>query len=195
VLVTPADDGRIAATISQCPFTDGMAAGMRMPRKTTLRLWQRAFQDRRAARIGLPPVEVGIVGMPGEVAIMTAPDSLPGFEVLIRESSEMPSDYPRAIPARVMFDIPGYIPGKRAADITSPLFVCICEHDSVTPAKQTRKLVMRAPRGESRTYTAGHFDIYVGEASETVIQDQLAFLQRVVPVAPEPSVEVKDLTA
>jgi hypothetical protein len=45
------------------------------------------------------------------------------------------------------------------------------------------------------TYAAGHFDIYAGEAFETVIRDRLALLRRVVPVAPEPSVEVRDLTA
>lgn len=192
VLITAADDAHIAATISQCPFTDGMAAGMRMPRGTMLKLWRRAFQDRRAARRGLPPVEVGIVGSPGDVAIMTAPDSLPGFDALIKESAEIPDVWPHRVPARVMFSIPGYIPGKQAAKIVSPLLVCICEHDSVTPAKQTQKLVAQAPRGEARTYDAGHFEIYLGEKFETVIRDQIDFLERVVPISAPEGAAAKD---
>src|SRR5690349_3794769 len=36
--------------------------------------------------------------------------------------------------------------------------------------------------GEVRLYPEGHFDIYVGEPFERVVADQIAFLQRHVPV-------------
>jgi hypothetical protein len=36
----------------------------------------------------------------------------------------------------------------------------------------------KAPRGEIKVYREGHFDIYVGEAFDRVVADQLAFLDK-----------------
>jgi len=36
----------------------------------------------------------------------------------------------------------------------------------------------RAPRGTVKRYDEGHFDIYVGDAFERVVADQLDFLDR-----------------
>jgi len=36
---------------------------------------------------------------------------------------------------------------------------------------------------ETKRYPYGHFDIYVGKPYEEVTADQLAFLQRVAPIA------------
>jgi len=58
---------------------------------------------------------------------------------------------------------------------------CVCEHDSVAPARPTLRHARRAPRGEIRLYPDGHFDIYVAEPFERVVKDQLAFLARHVP--------------
>ncbi|MGW4214494.1 SDR family NAD(P)-dependent oxidoreductase [Lentzea sp. NPDC004789] len=44
-----------------------------------------------------------------------------------------------------------------------------------------------APRREVRLYAEDHFDIYLGEAFERVVADQLAFLTRHVPVTPAPA--------
>ncbi|MFI6958559.1 alpha/beta hydrolase [Nocardia sp. NPDC050408] len=180
VTVTAADDPRIAATIAQCPFTDGFAAGKRMPFFTLLRLMGRAVQDWCAARRGKEPVRVEVVGEPGEVAVMTAPDSKPGFDLLIADSGL--TNWRSQVPARVMFQVPRYIPGRRAKDVRTPILFCICDGDSVTPSGETDRYAAQAVHGEVRHYRAGHFDIYVGEPFETVIRDQIRFLERNVPV-------------
>jgi poly(3-hydroxyalkanoate) synthetase len=72
-------------------------------------------------------------------------------------------------------------PGRKAKNITCPVLFCICETDTVAPAGPTKKYAGTAPRGEIRFYADGHFDIYVGDAFERVITDQLAFLRRHVP--------------
>ena len=42
----------------------------------------------------------------------------------------------------------------------------------------TRRYAATAPRGEVKLYPEGHFDIYVGDAFERVIADQLDFLDK-----------------
>jgi dienelactone hydrolase len=180
VLVTAASDPDVAAAIVQCPFSDGIVAARAMPMLTSVRLMLRAFKDVVEARRGHPSVRVPIVGAPGEVAIMSSPDSIDGLRA-IHEASGVPFEIPQ-IPARFMFQIPGYRPGLRAAEITAPLLVCVCERDKVTPARTTEKLASRAARGEVKRYDVGHFDIYVGSWFETLSNDQLEFLERHVPV-------------
>ena len=59
--------------------------------------------------------------------------------------------------------------------------MAVCERDTVAPAAQTQKHVAKARKGEIKLYDTGHFDIYVGDAFERNVTDQLAFLSRHVP--------------
>jgi hypothetical protein len=63
------------------------------------------------------------------------------------------------------------------------MLVCACEGDSVAPPGPTLTYARRSERCELKVYPYGHFDIYVDEPFEVVIEDQLAFLARVVPTA------------
>ncbi|MET0283287.1 MAG: alpha/beta fold hydrolase [Polyangiales bacterium] len=73
-------------------------------------------------------------------------------------------------------------PGKNLKHVRAPILVCVCENDSVAPAKSTVAHARRAPRAELKLYPYNHFVIYRGEPFERVFADQLAFLQRVVPL-------------
>ncbi|EUA53833.1 alpha/beta hydrolase domain protein [Mycobacterium intracellulare 1956] len=46
------------------------------------------------------------------------------------------------------------------------------------PAAATLRHAARAPRGEVKLYPEGHFAIYVDDAFERVVADQLAFLDK-----------------
>lgn len=70
-----------------------------------------------------------------------------------------------------------------------PILFGVCETDSVAPARATLRHARRAPHGEIKLYPEGHFDIYVGNAFERVVADQLRFLSTHVPVAPTDSTE------
>ncbi|WNZ07357.1 alpha/beta fold hydrolase [Streptomyces sp. 11x1] len=179
VLVTAADDPGIAAVISQCPFTDGQAAGKAMPKLTALKLMGKAFQDVIAARLGREPVRIDGMGRPGTVAVMSSPDALPGFEALLAASGLDQANL--AVPARVMFEIATYMPGKSAEKIGCPALFAVCDRDSVAPAKTTIRHLSKAPWGTVKRYDVGHFDIYVGEVFERVVSDQVAFLTANVP--------------
>ncbi len=73
-------------------------------------------------------------------------------------------------------------PGKKLSQLRSPMLVCVCEHDSVAPPGPTLRYARAAPQCETRVYPYGHFDIYTDEPFDLMTADQLAFLQRVVPV-------------
>ena len=178
VLVTGAEDHRVAAVVSQCPFTDGLASGLRIPPLTSARVTARGVRDLVGSRLGRAPRTVPTYGKPGEVAMMTAPDSEPGILSLLPDGAHVEKD----VLARAALGVMGYFPGRRAKDIQAPLHVAVCEQDTVAPAGRTKKHVAKAPRVEVKAYDAGHFEIYVGEWFERNVTDQLDFLSRHVPV-------------
>ena len=48
--------------------------------------------------------------------------------------------------------------------------------DSVTPPAQTLRYARTALRGVIKRYDAGHFDFYIGEPFEALVNDQVEFL-------------------
>lgn len=177
VLATAAEDARVAAVISQCPFTDGLASSLATEPLVSLRLSALAVADRIGALFGARPILVPLAGRPGTVAFMTSADSWDGYHRLMPPGAPSRDE----IAARFALDIIRYYPGRRTPRIQAPVLFCVCDPDSVAPAKRTLAHARRAPRHEIKRYPHGHFDIYVGEAFEQVVNDQLDFLQRTVP--------------
>jgi pimeloyl-ACP methyl ester carboxylesterase len=85
---------------------------------------------------------------------------------------------PNEVAARIAMKVITYRPGRLTARISCPILFCVCETDSVAPAVPTLRYAAKAPRGEVRTYPEGHFAIYVDDAFERVVADQLAFLDK-----------------
>lgn len=178
VLHTAARDARIAAVISQCPFTDGLASSLAIPPLTSAKVTARAVRDAIRGRLGREPLMVPTYGLPGSTALMTAPDSAAGVEALIPEGSDIRSE----VAARFALDIIRYHPGRDARRITAPVHFAVCEDDSVAPTKATLRHAAKAPRGEVRMQSGGHFDIYVGDDFERNVTQQLDFLEAHVPL-------------
>lgn len=65
--------------------------------------------------------------------------------------------------------------------MTVPLFAAVCTHDTVAPSRTSLRYLRRAPRAEVKEYDHGHFEIYLGDAFEEVVADELDFLGRHVP--------------
>ncbi len=82
------------------------------------------------------------------------------------------------VAARIGVKILSYRPGRLAAKVTCPILFCVCESDSVAPSGPTRRYAATAPRGQIKLYPEGHFEIYVGDAFERVVADQLDFLEK-----------------
>jgi dienelactone hydrolase len=164
----------VAAVVAQCPFTDGIASARTIPPLTIARITGRAVRDLAASRLGKAPVMVPTAGRPGEVALMTTPDAYPGYLRLVPEGATMRNE----VAARIGLKLLAYRPGRLAAKVPCPILFCVCEADSVAPASPTRRYAATAPRGEIKLYPEGHFDIYVDDAFERVVADQLGFLDK-----------------
>jgi pimeloyl-ACP methyl ester carboxylesterase len=156
-------------------ITDGVASALAIWNPLiTPRITARAVRDVVAARLGRPPVMVPTAGKPGKVALMNTPDAYAGYLKLIPEGVAAPNE----VAARIGLRFIAYRPGRLATKISCPILFCVCETDSVAPAGATLRYAAKAPRGEVRTYPEGHFAIYVDDALERVVADQLAFLDK-----------------
>jgi fermentation-respiration switch protein FrsA (DUF1100 family) len=174
VLELAAKEDGIAAVVAQCPMTDGLQASLMTPPKTVAKLSRAALQDQARALAGKPPKLIKAAGYPGELAVMSTPDTVPGMESITPPDSL----WVNAIAARVGLKIPLFRPGRHAAKIVCPLLICLCEKDALVSVKATEKVAEEAPQAELARYPIGHFDIYTGEWFERAVSRQAEFLAR-----------------
>lgn len=164
----------LLAAVSQCPFTDGLASARALGPAASLKLLPLVARDLAAMARRAAPVTLPLAGPPGSLALMNAPDALPGYQALI------PPGLPfvNAAAARVVPTIARYRPGKAARKVAMPILFCVSNHDTVTPPEQTLRYARTAPHGVIKTYDAGHFAFYLGEPFEQLVTDQVEFLTR-----------------
>lgn len=179
-IVTAANDPRIAASISQCPFTDGPASFRKIAPLMSARLGIAALRDLLATATRREPVRVKVAARPGEVGLMSS-DDIEAVLLLLEASGLTEAEYRNAVPARIALAVPLDRPGRSTKRLTRPALFIVCDRDQVAPAPATLRHVARAPRGEIRRYDSGHFDIYIGDDFERIVQDELRFLQKHVP--------------
>jgi dienelactone hydrolase len=177
VIAEAADDPRIAAVISQAPAVDGLAALIEVARyagpRTLLRLGGLGARDAIRGALGRAPLRVPIVGPPGSLAAITAPDAEPGFMRIAGPT------FRNEFCARAVLDAARNRPTTRAADLPCPVLFQIADRDSIAPPAAVEKAAWEATgRAEVRRYPLGHFDVYVGEGFERAVADQLHFLRR-----------------
>jgi pimeloyl-ACP methyl ester carboxylesterase len=171
VLAVAATDPRIAAVISQVPFTDSIPTLMAVPLRNTVRLFVAGLRDQVGAWLGHPPRLVPAVGEPGTLAAMTAPEAQPGFDAMVAVNSKWRNEFA----ARLMLRFGFYRPGRKSARLNMPLLICVGDADQTTPPAPAVKAAERAPSAELRRYPYGHFDMYHDPQARA---DQVAFLQR-----------------
>ncbi|MBE2317904.1 alpha/beta hydrolase [Solirubrobacter sp. CPCC 204708] len=169
-----ASDPNIGAVVLQCAMVDGLQAAMKLPPKSTAKLAKVALQDELGSRLGRKPKYVPAVGRPGELAMMTTEDAVPGFDSLTPEGST----WVNAVAARLGLWIGTYRPAKHAASITCPILVALCEQDTLVSNEALEKVAEAAPQGELVRYPIGHFEIYNGEWFERAVTRQAEFLAR-----------------
>lgn len=178
VLVTGTRNPQVKAVIAQCPFTDGVASALAMDTWTSLKLSVLALADIVGSWFGRQPVYVPLAAAPGELAMMNAPDVEPGYLTLVPDGFGFRNE----VAARIVLGIFMHAPGRIARALQVPALLCVCDSDSVAPAAATLKHAAQMPMGEVKRYPVGHFDIYTGSGFEQVVNDQLEFLKRQLPV-------------
>lgn len=176
VVTVAAGDAQIAAVIAQAPFADGVAQLRSSPPRVSARMTVDALRDAVGAAFGRPPVTVAATGPPGGYAVMTAPEAEPGFRAIVGADSRRSEE----VAARVMLHVGLWRPVSDARRVACPVLVCVCDRDETTPPAPAAQMARNAPRGEVVHYPIGHFDIYVGDAFERAVTDQVEFLRRVL---------------
>ena len=170
----------LRAAVAQCPFTDGLASALALGPIASLKLAPVLARDLAAMVLGRAPVMIPLAGAPGSLALMNAPDALPGYEALLPADTTFRNE----VAARVAPTIMAYRPGRAARKVDFPILFCVSNTDTVTPPAQTLRYARTAPHGEIKRYDAGHFDFYIGEAFEELVRDQVEFLARQLHPAP-----------
>jgi fermentation-respiration switch protein FrsA (DUF1100 family) len=174
VIEVAAADPRVAAVVSQCPFTDGLATLPALGAASVARLTREGIIDVLRAVRSRPPHYVAAAGAPGTTAVMTTPDALGGMEALVPTESR----WENRVAARITLRVGIYRPGLAAARVACPALYCLCDDDLLAPAERSATLAGRGPRAEVKRYPVGHFDIYLGEPWERAVSDQTEFLRR-----------------
>lgn len=173
------EDHRLAAAIAQCPFTDGVASALAGDPLLNAKVTMAALRDWGRALTRSEPLYLPNAARPGAIAFMNAPDALPGMLALTQSDG----DFDNRLTARSAIDVLLYGPGRKVSQITCPVYVALCDPDTVAPNKPAARQLSRARQAEVRTYPVGHFDIYLGQPFETAVADYLAFLAKHVPTS------------
>jgi uncharacterized protein len=177
VIPVAAEDGRVAAVVSQVPVVDGLAALVQIGRyagpMTLLRLTALGARDAVRALVRREPLRLPVVGPPGTIGAMTTPDAEPGYRAIAGPT------WRNEFCARAALDAASNRPITRAADLPCPVLFQIADRDAIAPPEAVEKAAWNATgRAEVRRYPLGHFDVYVGDGLERAIADQLHFLRR-----------------
>ncbi|OBH47619.1 alpha/beta hydrolase [Mycobacterium mantenii] len=176
VLAVGAADGRVAAIVSQCPFTDGLATMSALGGKTVMRAGVAGLRDQLRALRRDAPYYIPAIAPPGSLGIITKEEVQSDWTAILEQSVDV--QWVNRVAGRVALRIGMYRPGLKAAKLPCPALFCIADQDSVVPAGRTAKLAARGPRNEVKHYPVRHFEIYVGEAWERAVADQTEFLVR-----------------
>src|SRR3954464_2109137 len=129
VIEAAARDRAVPAVVSQCPFTDGLAATRAASRRSLARAVVPALRDELARVRRKPPVLVPLVGPHGSAALMTSPDSESGYRALIPPGV----GFENGVSARFINHVGRYRPGRSARKVNAPILFCLCDAHAVAP--------------------------------------------------------------
>ncbi len=169
-------DKRVAAVVAQAPAMDNVATVFRLLEYAgfgqLMKLTWLGIIDQLRSLLGLSPRLIRAGAAPGELGLMTTPDSLPGLERI-----DAPG-WRNELCARVSLFLMFHRPGLQASRLPCPILLSICDQDSlVVPAAAEATAKRAGTLATVKHYPIGHFDIYLGEWFEKTVADQVAFLQ------------------
>jgi cephalosporin-C deacetylase-like acetyl esterase len=179
-LVIAAEDERIAAVIGQCSGIDHEAdSKLFMEREGMayfLRLFVHAQRDKGRSRFGLSPHNIPMVGVPGTMAMFSAPGAFDGYATLFGDSDTFQNE----VCARLLFMGHGRDPNEAAQDVQCPVLFLVCEHDNlVAPDSHVKAAAALGNKATVKSYPIGHFDIYEGQHFEKAVNEMLALLESI----------------
>jgi uncharacterized protein len=176
VLKLAAHDRDLAAAIVQVPHVSGPASAFSQAPELVARLIFAGVRDQFRAWTGRTPYRMTAVARPGDIAMMTSPGAYELVERMGDTREELLAE--NDVAARIALRVPFYSPGRHARDISAPVLVQLAAKDDVTPIDKAQAVARRIPKGEVHTYDCGHFEPYLDPYFDTIVADQIDFLDR-----------------
>ena len=175
VVAVAADDPLIRGVMAQGAAMDGLSAVLQVwsfagPRQL-LRLTAHAIRDAGHAVLRRKPHTVPLVGPPDSLGAMTTVDAEPGYTAIAGPS------WINELSARTALTMPMNRPVRRARRLLMPVHLVVANHDEIAPPPAMERVARRVRgRVEVVRLDVGHFDIYVDDAFEQVVEAQVDFL-------------------
>jgi fermentation-respiration switch protein FrsA (DUF1100 family) len=173
-------DKKIAGVIAQCPSLDHSKDDKIIFQREGLgyfiKLFMHAQRDKGRSRFGLSPHYMPIVGRPGKMAFLNAPEAFEGYGNIFSESET----FVNRICARSLLIPPGPDPINTASSVRCPVLIIICEKDTlVSPDSHERVAEILGHKATIIKYPTSHFGIYSGKYFEKAVAAQIEFIKRV----------------
>ena len=172
VLRYAARQPQVAAAVIQCPVVHGLSAARASGAGHMLRLTPAVVRDAWRAVVRRPRHYIGIVGQPGDRAMVTVPGAKGGWE------SVMPDGYAfdNRVAAAAGLEMLVSNAARGARRVRCPLLVCVADREVLMNPRIAERVAGQAANGTARHYDAGHFDVYHPPLVDQIIRDQVAFL-------------------
>jgi dienelactone hydrolase len=167
----------IAAAVVQCPILYGPGALRAGGLRHTLRMTPAITADITRSLLGRSRRYIPIIGKPGTLAVVTAPGALEGWNTMVSPGLP-PETLDNRIAAANAMSIVRTTATRQVRHISAPFLVCICDQENLTNSRYAERAALEAPRGETRHFAAGHFDVYQPPVVEELLAEQTAFLQK-----------------
>ena len=174
VMVTAAKFQPVRAVVSQVPFVDGLAVAIHFKPGFVLQATYHALRDAFRMVTFRSPHNVPVIARPDSFGLMNTPDAFDGAMALVPEGMT----WKNFAPARISLTLPLYRPTMYAARIDCPVLVIGADKDTLVPQSSVRRAVAKMKDAEMVSRQVGHFDVYVGEEFEQVVELQAEFLAR-----------------
>jgi len=170
-------DIEISALVAQVPFTDGRANTIHLVRKKGLGYGVRSvfagLRDQTRSLTGRAPYYVPITSEPDRFGVLNTPGAKEGFEAIIPEGEAMDN----RCAARILVTVGLYRPIAETSEVDCPAFVMKAENDLVVPTKPIEKLI-ESLDADALRLECGHFDPYLGETFDKVVEEEADFLEK-----------------
>jgi len=171
VLVVAAKSKGISALVSQVPFVNGWSIFRIFSPIYLFKATLHGIRDVFRMITFRKPHMIPIIGKPDTFAFMNTHDSWDGYSAIIPKGSVWKNE----CPARILLMITNYRPMSYARKIKCPALFIVAEKDSLVDWKDVQKTADRMNRATSQVLPVGHFDVYVGDLFENVVDQELNF--------------------
>ncbi len=180
VIVKAAENPGIKAVISQVPFTDGISTLLHYIRTDPIfavKGFYHGTMDILYSLFTKKRHNVRIGGRPGEpFAMMSQPDNMDGLLSLL-EMEEEEFEEENFCPANIAIILGLYRPLSYAKKVSCPTLIIGAEKDSLFPPDGPKKMADMMKNARYISLPLKHFDPYVGETFEELVQEMSAFLK------------------